>query len=224
MFNKDNNLNCPPATVKSKKLVKWNIKEDIKLISLVESNDEFKLSKKWKLISSHFTDKTGKQCFSRYNRIKSNIKKGRWGLEEDHKIKDLVNLYNYNWAKISKLINNRTPKQIRDRYINYLDPNLNSNPFTEEEDNIILSFVKTNGKHWVKLSKLINGKSSLSIKNRYFSLIRASKTLKGNKNANIIFLISKEPKKGFHPTENTINLNFNLKLKEVSEEEEYFTC
>ena len=200
-------------------MVRWNIKEDIKLISLVESNINIKQKRKWKIISNHFIGKTSKQCFSRYNRIKSNIKKGRWSVEEDHKIKDLVALYNFNWAKVSKLIDNRTPKQIRDRFINYLDPNLNSNPFTISENNKIINFVRENGKQWVKLSKLIIGKSPLSIKNKYFSLLRANKAKIMEENK--IFLISKEPK--FHLTESKINLNFDLKIREVAEVEEYVT-
>lgn len=220
MFNKENNINSPPLMVKSSTLVKWNIKEDIKLISLVESNNNFKQKRKWKIISNHFIGKSGKQCFSRYNRIKSNIKKGRWSAEEDYKIKDLVTLYNFNWAKISKLIYNRTPKQIRDRYINYLDPNLNNNPFTILENKKIINFVKEYGKQWVKLSKVIRGKSPLSIKNKYFSLLRANKTKIDE--VNKIFLISKEPKEP-KINESKVNLNFNLKIKDIAQEEEYFT-
>jgi hypothetical protein len=46
-------------------------------------------------------------------------------------------------SKISELkVNNRTTRQIRDRYKNYLDPNISKDNFSREEDRILLSIVE----------------------------------------------------------------------------------
>lgn len=46
--------------------------------------------------------------------------------------------YNRNWHKVAKNLKGRTSKQIRERYLNKLNPKINHSPFTEKEDNIIV--------------------------------------------------------------------------------------
>jgi hypothetical protein len=52
-----------------------------------------------------------------------------------------------------------TPKQIRERYLNYLRPNINKEDFSLEEDLIIVRFVLEEGKHWRKMEQILPGRS-----------------------------------------------------------------
>lgn len=153
------------ATIKFRN--KWTKDEDKLLLKMAEKS---KLKNKWKHISMHITNKSPKQCFSRYNQITPQFKAGKWSSEEDHRLLNLVNVYNKNWAQISKDFIDRSPKQIRDRYLNFLSPELKKIDFSKQEDNEIINLVNQLGKKWVLISKRIQGRSSYSIKNRYNTL------------------------------------------------------
>ena len=104
---------------------KWSKDEDEELIKLVSSHN----GKKWKEIASNFHNKTPLQCFSRYKRIRPGIYKGTWKKEEDNLILSLIEKYGTSWSKISKIVKTRNGKQIRDRYMNVLAPNINKKNF-----------------------------------------------------------------------------------------------
>jgi hypothetical protein len=46
----------------------------------------------------------------------------------------LVKQYGESWSVLAKHMKNRTGKQIRERWKNKLDPTINWEPFTKEED------------------------------------------------------------------------------------------
>ena len=48
--------------------------------------------------------------------------KSRWGKNEDMKVIKLVQQNGKNWGLIAKEFSDRTGKQIRERYLNKLDP------------------------------------------------------------------------------------------------------
>ena len=121
------------SKIKNKKI--WTEEEDKALIYY----SNFYQERHWEEISKHFQNKTALQCFSRFNRIRPGIVKGKWTKEEDEQISKLVEEHGKSWSKIAKLFKTRNGKQIRDRYINVLDPNINKDKFTEEE----LEFIKT---------------------------------------------------------------------------------
>jgi hypothetical protein len=53
-----------------------------------------------------------------------------------------VNQYGFNsFDKIISVLPNRTARQVRERYRLYLDPNINHNPFSSEENNLLLNLV-----------------------------------------------------------------------------------
>ena len=115
---------------KVKNQKKWNKEEDKLLLDLAQKYNE----RNWKEISLYFHKKNPLQCFSRYKRIRPGIHKGAWTKEEDQQIMQLVKKYGTSWSRISKEMQSRNGKQIRDRYINVLDPYINKDKFTIEED------------------------------------------------------------------------------------------
>lgn len=155
-------------TTKIKKHKNWTKDEDILLLEIA---DRFK-QKSWTKVSTFFIDKNPAQCRARYKRIRPGIIKGAWAKEEDQAIIDFVASNGKNWALISKMMPTRNGKQIRDRFLNYLDPNINRDKFTEEEDKkIIESYIK-HGSKWSVIAKNFLGRTGDMIKNRFYSCLK----------------------------------------------------
>jgi hypothetical protein len=152
--------------IKNKK--KWTKEEDISLIRLASKHRE----KHWKEISSNFSNKNALQCFSRYKRIRPGIIKGSWSKEEDTRILSLVQIHGKSWSKISKILATRNGKQIRDRYINVLDPEIKKGKFSEEEDKQLIRLYMHCGPKWATISKHFENRTADMIKNRFHSSIK----------------------------------------------------
>ncbi len=117
-----NKKNIPKFEIKKEKIHdKWTAEEDAKLKFLVLKYN----NRNWNLISKEFENKTSIQCFSRFKRIRAGIKKGNWTKEEDMIIVEMYKNLGSKWCKISQSLINRNGKQIRDRYVNILDPKIN---------------------------------------------------------------------------------------------------
>ena len=87
--------------------------------------------------------------------------------EEDGKIRHLVEEVGYEWEEVSRELGTRTAKQVRDRYVNYLQGGLRSDPWTPEEDAQVLEMRKMFGPKWVRMSRMVPGRSANDIKNRW---------------------------------------------------------
>ncbi|CAD8045841.1 unnamed protein product [Paramecium sonneborni] len=103
-----------------------------------------------------------------------------WEKEEDDIIKLQMNVKKgkHIWTEIALELYNhnngiyvRTPKQIRERWMNYLNPILKKSSWTDQEDIQLLSLVIKNGKKWSKISKVLNGRTENQVKNRFKSLV-----------------------------------------------------
>ena len=154
---------------KIKKFNFWTKEEDQLLLNIAEKY----VSKNWLEISKSFEKKNSVQCSARYLKIKPGIKRGHWILEEDNLIKNNVKILGTKWSRISKLMINRTGKQIRDRYLNYLDSNFKKEKFTLEEDDKIKELYINLGSKWTKISHQISGRTPDMIKNRFYSFLKS---------------------------------------------------
>ncbi|OHT11668.1 hypothetical protein TRFO_03890 [Tritrichomonas foetus] len=121
--------------------------------------------------------------------------------EEDEIIRKFVEEYGaHTWTRISPLIPNRTPRQVRERWVNYLSPDISRDPWTQEEDDLIMKLVDKFGKRWSYISRSFNKRTDVSIKNRYI-LLNRRKNSKMRKE-----MISKLSKKTINQLENKINV------------------
>lgn len=164
----ENDLIFSIMKVKNRK--KWSDEDDTKLIKLAKRFNE----KHWKEISHNFSNKNSLQCFSRYKRIRPGIIKGSWSREEDEQIIQLVRTFGKSWSKISKFLLTRNGKQIRDRYINVLDPEVKKGKFTEEEDRQLIELYYRYGPRWSYISGYFPDRTADMIKNRFHSSIKRS--------------------------------------------------
>eukprot|EP00281_Chroomonas_sp_CCMP1168_P013093 CAMPEP_0206283138 /NCGR_PEP_ID=MMETSP0047_2-20121206/40060_1 /ASSEMBLY_ACC=CAM_ASM_000192 /TAXON_ID=195065 /ORGANISM="Chroomonas mesostigmatica_cf, Strain CCMP1168" /LENGTH=879 /DNA_ID=CAMNT_0053713463 /DNA_START=12 /DNA_END=2649 /DNA_ORIENTATION=- len=96
-----------------------------------------------------------------------------WTPEEDERLVQLVQQHGQgNWPMIAHHLENRLPKQCRDRYVNKLDPNLKKGNWTEEEDKMIVAAHTHLRNKWHEMSKCIPGRSELAIKDRWYAVLQ----------------------------------------------------
>jgi hypothetical protein len=89
--------------------------------------------------------------------------------EEDIQLRSLVErLGTKHWEKISRLLPDRTARQCRNRYKNYLLDSLVTNPWTPEEDALLIEKFHQIGPKWVEIGKVISGRSGNNVKNRWY--------------------------------------------------------
>ena len=109
-----------------------------------------------------------------------------WNNEEDKILTMWVNVHGLNnWTQCSRLLQNKSCKQLRERWMNVLDPNLKKGNWTVAEDYLLFRLYDKLGSGWTNLSKYFPGRTENSIKNRFYSSLRKTALLNCNiENAN----------------------------------------
>jgi len=69
-------------------------------------------------------------------------------------------------------MNDRSSKQIRERYMNHLDPLIRKEPWSLDEDVDLIKLYIIHGKKWSYFSIRLKGRSENMIKNRFNSFIK----------------------------------------------------
>ena len=99
--------------------------------------------------------------------------KQRFTLEEDEKLIDLVTQFGINnWVLISNYFQDRNPRQVKDRWKNNLNPDINKKKFTDEEDILLKTLYFEYGPKWVQISKIFGNRTDVSLKSRWLVLKR----------------------------------------------------
>ena len=98
-----------------------------------------KYPKKWANIAAMMGDRNENQCLHRYRRLSQlGINRKIWSSEEDETIKKMIKKVGKNWKLLSEMIGTKTGKQIRERFINKLDPKIKREDWSDEEDRKII--------------------------------------------------------------------------------------
>jgi hypothetical protein len=201
----------------------WTKEEDDRLIRAARKFG----FRNWNAISKLIPGRSSIQCTARYKRIKPGIVKGCWTPQEDENLLNLIEKFGRNWSLISKHMPSRNGKQIRDRYLNSLAPEVLKQKFTPEEDQQILDFYNKFGSSWSHIAKMMPGRTSDTIKNRFYSTLRKHihskeyyETLKKRKikRERIKFLKIKDkfqevPKESSTPARHLVNKLFSYKIE-----------
>jgi hypothetical protein len=100
--------------------------------------------------------------------------RGYFTKEEDVKLLDAVNKYGTNnWKNVAYEMQDRNPKQCRERYNRFLKPGISKDPWTPEEDSLLLGLVENYGgqrKRWKKIAEDFK-RSVMDLKKRYNLLV-----------------------------------------------------
>ncbi|CAD8078206.1 unnamed protein product [Paramecium sonneborni] len=165
----DDKLSAKATTKKIQNRKIWSQKEDKLLERAIHE-----LGTNWKEVAKHLYNRNPSQCAQRWKRIKPVSQRSRhsWSAIEDQQLLELVQIHKRNWGMIASIMNWRTGKQIRERFINKLNPEIRAEPWSKEEDLIVMEAYQKYGSRWTEISKLLKGRPENMIKNRFYSFIR----------------------------------------------------
>lgn len=172
----------------------WPPEEDVRLTEVISNHKSTHID--WEVLSKDpgLAGRSARECHDRWTRyLKPGSRKGQWTEEEDAIVlraifsngsigggvgvtaedQDMAgNSSSFTqWADLAPQLPGRTGKQIRDRWVNYLNPAINHLPFSRDDDLLLWHGHKEHGKRWVEISvKVFNStRSENHIKNRWYS-------------------------------------------------------
>jgi myb proto-oncogene protein len=159
---------------KKRRVKTWTQEEDAILLDLYAQ-----YPKKWGVIAGLMQDRNENQCLHRYRRI-TQLGEHRkiWSTEEDETVRKLIRKVGRNWKVLSEMLGSKTGKQIRERFINKLDPKINRDDWTDEEDRRIITLYSEIGRRWSEISKHLPGRPENKVKNRFYSFIQKNYDIK----------------------------------------------
>jgi hypothetical protein len=98
--------------------------------------------------------------------------------EEDARLVELVTDHpSDSWAAIAAQFPGRSARQCRERWNDYLNPNIRMEPWTEQEDELLLVQIERFGHQWKMIATGFAQRSASDIKNRWYSHLRFSVVL-----------------------------------------------
>jgi hypothetical protein len=81
------------------------------------------------------------------------------------------------WDSISQQVPGRSTRQCRDRWLNYLSPDVNRMPWTTDEDALLFDLLQTHGPKWGCLVTFFHNRTQNNIKNRWNTVTRKARIL-----------------------------------------------
>src|SRR6056300_1140641 len=152
----------------------WPVNEDMALHQVMARQ---KSPINWETVSKEMNcGRSARECHDRWTRyLKPGTRKGQWREEEDAFVLKVIAVSPEQpftqWADLAALLPGRSGKQIRDHWVNYLNPSINHLPFSREDDLKLWHGHRELGKRWVEISgKIFNStRSENHIKNRWYS-------------------------------------------------------
>jgi len=163
-----------PGVKRGTGVFSWSKEDDARLTDIMK---KYKNPRDWEPIAKeHGAGKTSKECHERWIRyLKPGVRKGQWTDHEDAIVIEAVTTSSEQpftrWSDLAQRLPGRVGKQIRDRWVNHLNPNINHLPFSKEDDLLLWEGHKKLGKRWVEISTKYfhSSRSENHIKNRWYS-------------------------------------------------------
>jgi hypothetical protein len=94
--------------------------------------------------------------------------RSKFSIEEDEQLKGAVaEAPEKPWSEIANMFPGKTPRQVRERFKNYLCPTLNHAVWTPEEDSLLCEKFAIFGPKWRVLKRFFVNRSDVNVKNRW---------------------------------------------------------
>jgi hypothetical protein len=125
---------------------------------------------------------TDERNFTEHQRKNNFRPHGKFTSEEDQILRTLVQAARTpDWQRIATSLTNRTPRQCKERWAKYLDPNISSNDWTEDEDEILRHKFDEFGSRWIKIATFLPSRTDYMVKNRFAKLQRKDNKKNGKR-------------------------------------------
>lgn len=97
--------------------------------------------------------------------------------KEDAQLLSLVAKYGTGqWKMIAAMLPTRTTRQCRERYRHYLDPTLNNDPWTKEEEDLLFEKYAEVGPKWAYISTFFPNRTDVNVKNHHATVTQRMKS------------------------------------------------
>lgn len=110
-----------------------------------------------------------------------NLPRQMWTKEGDDLLRKIVETnYNLPWNEVANMLNESNPKmkksgkQCRERYKNYLDPNITNRSWSKDEKILFILLHSKYVNRWGKIAKFYPNRNDISMKNYFYSYMRKS--------------------------------------------------
>jgi len=132
-------------------------------------------------IEIHFNDRTHESSLEKDMNFRHKYQKKyriMFSEEENTKIKTLVEKFGTDsWKMVADNLPGRTARQCRERWKNYLAPEINKKPWKSDEDILLFRKFQEIGPQWVLMSSFFTKRTQNAIKNRWNTIIRKARNL-----------------------------------------------
>jgi hypothetical protein len=99
--------------------------------------------------------------------------KVKFTVQEDSRLLDLVRAHGRtSWQTIATLMGTKNSRQCRERYNNYLNPDLRRGSWTTEEDDLLREKYAEFGPKWNKIGQFFTNRSDMVLRNRWMKIER----------------------------------------------------
>ena len=147
---------------------------DFEFLSETEPEKTSPLLKTSKKISKSASSESSNNSKSPKARASRNM----WKPHEDELLLELYAKYGPKWTYIGNTIGGRTCKQVRDRYLNHIRPDISYAPFTPQEDQQLHVLHAQFGHKWKQIAEKMPGRSPAQVKNRFYLYLNPHKKMK----------------------------------------------
>ena len=104
---------------------------------------------------------------------KHTIARRPFTVEEDARLIDIMNKGDFiNWEIVAQQMGDRSSRQCRERWVNYLSPGIRTDPWTDYEDRLLVQKINELGRCWSTIGQFFNGRSENDVKNRWYSHLK----------------------------------------------------
>jgi hypothetical protein len=111
--------------------------------------------------------------------------KHKFSPEEDARLTEVVGRCGEsNWKSIASQLGGRNFRQCRERWKNYLAPNLSKEAWTQSEDELLVAKYEELGSRWSVIAKFFPSRTDVNCKNRWVALtshFHAPKRVRGQR-------------------------------------------
>ncbi|TVU23132.1 hypothetical protein EJB05_30275 [Eragrostis curvula] len=96
-----------------------------------------------------------------------------WSAEEDGVLRSQIAIHGTdNWTLIAAQFKDKTARQCRRRWYNYLNSECKKGGWSREEDMLLCEAQKVLGNRWTEIAKVVSGRTDNAVKNRFSTLCK----------------------------------------------------